>query len=253
MKAVNVRGLNIGQGLVKIVVPIVGKSDQEIRMKAREIAQMEIHMVEWRADFYDHIFDRDRVLDILSELRDILDNLPILFTFRSKKEGGDKEISYESYIALNKYVANSGYVDLIDVEITLGDNLVREKIDNIHHEEVLVVGSNHDFEKTPSKEDIISRLIFMQDMGADILKIAVMPHSSQDVLTLLEATNEMNTKHADRPIVTMSMGPLGVISRVSGHLFGSSMTFGALGQISAPGQLPVDALSEVLDILNKSM
>lgn len=253
MKTINVRGLNIGQGLPKIIVPIVGKSDHEIKDKAHEIALMKINMVEWRADFYDQIFDRDRVLKILNELRNILGNLPILFTFRTKEEGGNKEISLEDYTELNHLVANSGYVDLIDVEIFLRDDLARENIDNIHHAGVLVVGSNHDFEKTPSKEDVVSRLRYMQDMGADIVKIAVMPQDSKDVLTLLEATNEMHTKYADRPIITMSMGPLGVISRISGQLFGSSMTFGSLGQLSAPGQLPVESLSAVLDILNKSM
>jgi len=80
-----------------------------------------------------------------------------------------------------------------------------------------------------------------------------MPESAEDVLTLLSATNEMFKKYADRPIVTMSMGPLGVISRMSGEIFGSSMTFGAVGQVSAPGQIPVEQLATALDILHQSL
>ncbi|NLL81887.1 MAG: type I 3-dehydroquinate dehydratase, partial [Tissierellia bacterium] len=109
------------------------------------------------------------------------------------------------------------------------------------------------FFKTPEKDEIVSRLRKMQNMGADIPKIAVMPQSTEDVLTLLAATNEMHTKYADRPIITMSMGPLGVISRLSGELLGSSMTFGALGALSAPGQIPVDELITTLEILHKAL
>ena len=87
--------------------------------------------------------------------------------------------------------------------------------------------SNHDFFKTPSKEEIISRLCAMQEKGADIPKIAVMPQSKKDVLTLLSATNEMVEEHANRPIITMSMAATGVISRLAGEVFGSCLTFGA--------------------------
>ena len=92
----------------------------------------------------------------------------------------------------------------------------------------------------------------MQDMGADIPKIAVMPKSESDVITLLDATQEMHTKYADGPIITMSMGK-GVISRMCGEFFGSSMTFGAVGQVSAPGQTPVDQLSDVLAVLHRAL
>ena len=61
----------------------------------------------------------------------------------------------------------------------------------------------------------------MQELGADIPKIAVMPTCRRDVLTLLCATEEMYTEHADRPIITMSMAGTGLISRLCGEVFGS--------------------------------
>ena len=115
------------------------------------------------------------------------------------------------------------------------------------------MGSNHDFQRTPSQADLIFRLRKMQDMGADIPKIAVMPRSAGDVLTLLSATEEMARCYADRPIITMSMSSQGVVSRLCGEVFGSSMTFGAVGQVSAPGQIPVDQLRQVLEILHGSL
>lgn len=253
MKTLNIKGIRIGEGVPKIIVPIVGKTKEAVVEKANSFQNIKIDVVEWRADFYDEVYDTVSVLDTLKALRSVIPNMPILFTFRTKKEGGEKEITMEAYTALNKAVAESGDADLIDVEIFSGDEAVRENIDNIHKAGAYVVGSNHDFLKTPDKDDIICRLRKMQDMGADIPKIAVMPECAADVLTLLSATNDMFTKYADRPIITMAMGPIGVISRLSCEVFGSSMTFGAAGQVSAPGQIPVEELAAVLDILHKSL
>ena len=74
--------------------------------------------------------------------------------------------------------------------------------------------------------------------------------SPQDVLTLLAATLTMKEKYATRPLITMSMGKSGGVSRVTGRLFGSAMTFGTVGQASAPGQIAIAKLREVMDILS---
>ena len=110
-------------------------------------------------------------------------------------------------------------------------------IDAIHVSGTKVIASNHDFDKTPAKSDLIYRLRKMQDMGADIPKMAVMPQTKKDVLTLLSATEEMASDYADRPIITMSMAGLGSISRIACEAFGSCLTFGSGAQASAPGQI----------------
>lgn len=249
---ITVRGLEIGAGATKTIVPIVGKSKEEILNKADSLKDLCIDMIEWRVDHYQDVFHIDEVLDTATRLRQILPG-PVLFTFRTKKEGGEREIAMEDYTRLNKAVAESGNVDLVDVEIFSGDPIVRENISNIHAAGVLVVGSNHDFKKTPSHADLIYRLRKMQDMGADIPKIAVMPNSVEDVLTLLSATEEMHRCYADGPIITMSMSNLGVISRLCGEVFGSAMTFGTVGQGSAPGQIPVEQLTRAIGILHDAI
>ena len=168
------------------------------------------------------------------------------------KEGGEKDIEMERYTALNTAVANSGDADMVDVEVFSGDDIVRKNIDAIHNAGCKVVGSNHDFFGTPLKSDLIYRLRKMQDMGADIPKIAVMPKCTADVITLLDATREMHECYADRPIITMSMSN-GVISRLVGEYFGSSMTFGAVGQVSAPGQISVEKLHDVLAVIHEAL
>ena len=159
-------------------------------------------------------------------------------------------------------VAKSGYVDLVDVEAFTGEEIVKSMIQEAHSYGVKVIASNHDFDATPEKDEIVRRLRMMQDYGADIPKMAVMPKSKQDVLTLLSATLEMSEQFADRPIITMSMAGTGVVSRLAGtgvvsrlagETFGSALTFGAATKASAPGQINVNELEQVLDIIHKSL
>ena len=250
---VEVRGVKIGEGVPKICVPIVGKTKEEILAAAKSFADVKMDVVEWRVDWFDGVFDFAQVEDVLKDLRPALGNTPILFTFRTSKEGGEKAIEPDAYAELNIKAAQTGYVDLIDVEIFTGDEIVKKIIDGAHAEGVKVIASNHDFFKTPAKADIIYRLRKMQDMNADIPKIAVMPQNKKDVLTLLAATEEMATNYADRPIITMSMAGTGVISRLCGEVFGSSMTFGAAKKASAPGQMGVNDLNTVLGLLHNAM
>ena len=251
MNPVIVRNVKIGEGIPKICVPIVGKTMEEIIEEAKSFDEIPMDIVEWRADWYEDVFDFDKVKQILAKLRVVLGETPILFTFRTANEGGEKSIEDNVYLALNKIVAESGNADLVDVEIFMEKDMVKNIIEYAHQNNVKVIASNHDFYKTPDQKEIVARLKMMQDMGADILKIAVMPQSKKDVLTLLAATEEM-ADCAKQPLVTMSMSGQGVISRLSGEVFGSAMTFGAAKKASAPGQIPVQELKKILDILHHS-
>ena len=205
MNPVKVKNIEIGTGMPKIIVPIVDVTKEEILATARSFNTIPLDVVEWRADWFDGVFDFTQVEDVLKELRNILGETPLLMTFRTSAEGGEKSISVDAYKELNIHASQTGNVDLIDVEIFIGDDTVSEIIAGAHAAGVKVIASNHDFYKTPSKEDILQRLCKMQDMGADIPKIAVMPQSKKDVLTLLAATEEMTRCHATSPIITMSM------------------------------------------------
>ena len=253
MNTVKIRDIEIGAGAPKIIVPIVGITKEDIIEEAKTFDSIPVDVVEWRADWFEGVFDFAKVEDVLKDLRTVLGNIPLLMTFRTSKEGGEKAIEPDAYAELNIKAAQTGYVDLVDVEIFTGDEIVKKIIDGAHAAGVKVIASNHDFFKTPAKTDIIYRLRKMQDMNADIPKIAVMPQNKKDVLTLLAATEEMATNYADRPIITMSMAGTGVISRLCGEVFGSSMTFGAAKKASAPGQMGVNDLNTVLGLLHNAM
>ena len=253
MNTVKVRNVEIGSGVPKICVPIVGVTKEDILAEAKSFDNIPVDVVEWRVDWFENVFDFSKVKDTLKDLRAVLGDTPLLMTFRTSKEGGEKSIEIDDYAMFNIKVAETGYVDLIDVEVFTGDDVVKKIIAGAHNAGVKVIASNHDFNKTPDKDDIISRLRKIQDLGADILKIAVMPTNKKDVLTLLAATEEMYSDYAERPIITMSMAGTGVISRLCGEVFGSSLTFGAAGKASAPGQMGVNDLSTVLALLHNAL
>lgn len=253
MNPVIIRNITIGEGRPKICVPIVGQTAEEILREAKEFASIPADLAEWRADWYEDVSAPEKALDMARALREALEEIPLLFTFRTAAEGGEKDIDVDSYERLNRSIAESGCVDLIDVEIIGKEDTASRIIKAAHDCGVKVVGSNHDFHQTPSKEEIVERLCRIQRLGADIPKIAVMPQSEQDVLTLLSATLEMSRLYADRPIITMSMAKAGLISRLAGETFGSAVTFGAAFKASAPGQISVKELAQALDIIHGSL
>lgn len=255
MKPVMVRSVSIGTGRPKICVPLVAETENELYQKAKALKGGPWDLVEWRADWYGSGADPEQAVSGLSGLRAILGDRPILFTFRTKAEGGEQALAAGDYLALNRAAAESGLADLIDVELFSGladETRLRELMERAHALGVKVVMSSHDFEKTPPSEEITARLGRMAELGADVLKAAVMPKDRRDVLELLLATEEASRRF-EQPLITMAMGGLGVITRVAGETFGSAVTFGSAGTASAPGQMDVGRLRDVLDALHEGM
>lgn len=250
MKSVCVRNVEIGVGIPKICVPVLGNRNEEYLDAARKVKTSCADLAEIRIDWYQEAKDVESVIGLISQIRQILDQMPLLFTFRTANEGGNTEITADDYEALMKKVIESGIVDLIDVELEMGEELFERLVAEAHENGVHVIASNHDFNGTPDKEEMLKRLKQMDLLGADILKIAVFPQNKQDVLTLLATTLEMSEGDTDKPIVTMSMGEEGLISRLSGEVFGSAITFGTVTQSSAPGQISAEVLQSALKLLH---
>ena len=251
MNTVKIRNIEIGSGLPKICAPIIGATKEDILVEAENIGSLPVDITEWRVDWFEHAFNFSKVEDVLKDLRTALGETPMLVTFRTSNEGGEKSIKPDDYAELVIRAAETGYVDLVDVEVFIGTDIVKEIIAGAHNAGVKVIGSNHDFNKTPDKDEIVERLRKMQDLGVDIPKIAVMPKGMKDVVTLLAATEAMHREFADRPIVTVSMSETGVLSRICSEAFGSAITFGAAKNVSAPGQMGVNDLSTAIKLLHE--
>ncbi len=243
-KTFQVGNLIFGEGVPKICVPVVAEKQEVIWKKAEEIAVLPADLVEWRVDFYEDVFEMEEVLRTLEGLKKRLGEKPLLFTFRTRGEGGNRAADPETYDLLLKSAARGG-AELIDVEAYPKNGKTAEKIAGLQDAGAHVIASSHDFQRTPSIEEMTDRLRYMERLGADAVKLAVMPSGNQDVLNLLQATVTAEEK-LSVPVVTMSMGSLGLVSRICGSLTGSAMIFAYVGESSAPGQIPLEQMAEIL-------
>lgn len=246
---VTVRGTTLGTGRPAVIVPLTGTDRAALLAEAAAVAAARPDVVEWRVDHLDGRSDPALVAEVAHDLRDALDDLPLLATVRTLPEGGRADVTDAQYLDLLRTLLGTGAVDLLDVEITREPVTVRTLVDLAHEAGVPVVASQHDFDGTPAQDELVDRLLRMAEADADVLKIAVMPHDAGDVLALLGATRAASLR-TDRPLITMAMGPIGVASRVAGGVFGSAATFGTVGRASAPGQVAIEPLRAALALLH---
>lgn len=231
---------------VKTIVPITAKTKEQALAQAQVIANTaDADLAEFRIDLLSFASDTKQVIALGHELKKILGNKPMIATIRTKIEGGQLEISDVDYGKTYQAYLKNPFMDWLDVEMFRDQKVVSEIVQKAHQKKVLIVMSNHDFQKTPSQDEIEKRLLKQDQMGADILKIAVMPKSKQDVFTLMNATLKVS-QQTTKPLLTMSMGQLGTISRVATANMGGSYSFGMIGQASAPGQIDVTKLKQIL-------
>lgn len=231
---------------VKTIVPITAKTKEQALAQAQVIANTaDADLAEFRIDLLSFANDTKQVIALGHELKKILGNTPMIATIRTKNEGGQLEISDVDYGKTYQAYLKNPFMDWLDVEMFRDQKVVSEIVQKAHQKKVLIVMSNHDFQKTPSQDEIEKRLLKQDQMGADILKIAVMPKSKQDVFTLMNATLKVS-QQTTKPLLTMSMGQLGTISRVATANMGGSYSFGMIGQASAPGQIDVTKLKQIL-------
>ncbi len=247
-----VGALRIGEGAPRTIVPITGATAELALQQAAAIAASpSTDVAEWRIDYLDIATDGKALVALGKRIARALQGKPMIVTFRTQAEGGSKPISDADYAALYSTLLRGEFAQLIDVEMFRDPARVAALVAQAHKAGVKVVMSSHDFHATPAREEIVARLLRQEALGADVLKIAVMPQDAGDVLTLLQATWDVRQR-SSKPLLTMSMGGTGVVSRLAGETFGQALTFGMIGTPSAPGQVEVDQLQSVLQMIHAS-
>lgn len=227
----------------QICIPIVEKTEQEILETAKDYAGLSVDLVEWRIDFFEGITDYERTVKLACHLKEILPQ-KLIVTWRTIAEGGEpvaEEISYEKMLTA---MTEANACDYLDMEMERACRI----FEKAKKAGIKLIGSYHNFDLTPSEEEMLSRFKTMKEMGFDIAKIAVMPKTAEDVTRLLSVTETMKEENPDYPLITMAMGELGKISRLYGFLYGSSVTFASAGKASAPGQVDIDTVKKAVSI-----
>ena len=241
MRQVVVNDLVFGNGRMKICVPVCEKTTEAVLDAVKEVKTTPADLIEWRIDYFD-----EDMFAAAPEIFKTAAPLPVLCTFRTKAEGGEREIDPAAYFALNEALGALG-VPMLDLELALclaREARAKQAIDALHARGAVLVLSSHDFEKTPPRDVLVERYRQMEALGGDLPKIAVMPQSQRDVMVLLSALTEASA--ACGPLIGISMGELGKLTRVRGGAFGSVMTFASKGKASAPGQIDAETLASML-------
>ena len=253
-KAITLDGKPLGGArFPAICAPLVGRTRDGLLAEAAAVAAKKPDLIEWRVDFFEAIAQAKAVAELAQRIKSTVQGIPILFTCRSSREGGEKiALSQAEVVNLHRAVCESGQVDFIDFEMGNELDHVRQVRESSRAHAVQLILSFHDFQRTPGLEELKQRFAQAERLGADVAKVAVMPRGMHDVLTLLDATLQSSAK-LRIPLVSMSMAASGAVTRLCGGAFGSAMSF-AIGQsASAPGQMPIEDLSAGLAILRNAL
>ena len=189
------------------------------------------------------VIDQD---DVVDELFDRVKNELILSLIHIC---GTDAAQYEALLCR---VVSERLCEAIDVELSVGEERFSRVVRAAHASGVSVVGSSHRFDGTPEAGKMIRTLRLMEQLEADVCKIAVMPHSREDVLTLMEAGIRADAQ-LTVPLIAIAMGPLGILTRLGAQWLGSCLTFGTAGQESAPGQMEAGALRRGLEMVSTAL
>ena len=246
-----IKGKEIGKGRPCVCVSVMGKTKQEIIDEIVALKKSAIDIIEWRVDAFTEYKNYNAIREVLQDVGPLLKDKIFLYTFRTKGQGGMGDVTGEELEDIHELAAESDCVDLLDLEY-FEEEYPMIKIRKLQESGVKIVASHHDFFETPDRNVMKMLLENMCAGNADIVKIAVMPQSEEDVLRLLSVTSEFYKENPDTPIISMSMGKLGMISRLCGETFGSCVTFAANKESSAPGQMNMEKVIDIIDFLHEN-
>ena len=225
---------------MKLVVSVTPRNLEEAQqIDAHRFTDADL--IEWRADF----LEKDEILKVAPAIFEKFAGRELLFTLRTKQEGGNIQLSDEEYVNLIKDVAHLYQPDYVDFEYFSH----KEKFEEMLEFPNLVL-SYHNFNETP--ENMMEILSELTSLTPKTVKVSVMAHSEQDVLDLMNYTRGFKTLNPEQEFVTISMGKVGKISRIASDLTGSSWSFASLDEATAPGQISLSNMKKIRDILNEN-
>lgn len=244
----------IGEGnLPLICTPLVAGKREDLRQELHRVLEKDPDLIEWRVDFFEEIANTEKVLSFALEIKEIAGDIPIIFTFRSVREGGQPvPLNDQDALKLIEAICQKTDIEYVDFELSNTEEDFKELRQVSLETQTKIIASYHNFELTPESEALLGKFREAERLKADVAKIAVMPQNLQDVLNLLNVT--LIAKEAETlniPLISLAMGQYGAITRMIGGVFGSAVTFAVGESSSAPGQIPIEDVRSVLEIIQK--
>lgn len=214
---------------------------KDLKTYSHDIDIVELRIDQWTDNHLQLLKDNLQLL----HRHDI--DFKVLVTYRTSTQGGKGELSYEAYMALLHEIVYVDDCHMIDIEWDSDYDVFahRELVQLAQQNYKQVVVSYHNFQETPDIDILRFTYYKMHQLNPDYVKIAVMPHSREDVAILLEAmANSVDAVYSK--VIGISMSQMGLVSRTAQGVFGGSVSYGCLGEPQAPGQIHVKTLKEQL-------
>ena len=224
---------------MKLVVSIMPRTLEEAQQLDRSRYDG-ADVIEWRADF----LDKNEILTVAPAVFEKFAGRAILFTIRTRGEGGQIDLTSEEYLAIIQDIQSIYHPDYIDFEFYSHREVFEQMLEFSN-----LVLSYHNFQETP--ENMMEILSELTSLSPKLVKVSVMSHNEQDVLDLMNYTRGFKTLNPEQEYVTISMGKIGKISRLTADLTGSSWSFASVGEESAPGQIPLENMRRIRELLNE--
>ena len=224
---------------MKLIVSVMPRSIEESQA-IDALRYQDADIIEWRADF----LPKEAILQVAPAIFEKFAGRELVFTLRTRAEGGQIELSSEEYVQMIKEVAQLYQPDYIDFEYFSYKDVFDQMLDFPN-----LVLSYHNFQETP--ENLMEILSELTSLNPKVVKIAVMANTEQDVLDLMNFTRGFKTLNPEQEYVTISMGKVGKVSRITSDVTGSSWTFASLDEASAPGQISLSSMKKIRELLNE--
>lgn len=224
---------------MKLVVSIMPRTLEEAQQLDRSRYDG-ADVIEWRADF----LDKNEILTVAPAVFEKFAGREILFTLRTRGEGGQIDLTSEEYLAIIQDIQSIYHPDYIDFEFYSHREVFEQMLEFTN-----LVLSYHNFQETP--ENMMEILSELTSLSPKLVKVSVMAHNEQEVLDLMNYTRGFKTLNPEQDYVTISMGKVGKISRLTADLTGSSWSYASVGEESAPGQIPLENMRRIRELLNE--
>lgn len=209
---------------MKLVVSIMPRTLEEVQQLDRSRYDG-ADVIEWRADF----LDKNEILTVAPAVFEKFAGREILFTLRTRGEGGQIDLTSEEYLAIIQDIESIYHPDYIDFEFYSHREVFEQMLEFSN-----LVLSYHNFQETP--ENMMEILSELTSLSPKLVKVSVMAHNEQEVLDLMNYTRGFKTLNPEQDYVTISMGKVGKISRLTADLTGSSWSYASVGEESAPAK-----------------
>lgn len=250
---VTVKGKVFGGEKLLECIPVISKNREALICDMTQVASHNPDIIEWRIDWLERLDDNKYVTAAMKDIVPIVGNIPILLTFRHISEGGAKEEPQQVRLDVIRTACEMGIADIVDVEMANPSDFIEEVKSIVRQNNVKLVISTHDFSATPPEEEILDRIKTSKEMGADIAKVCYLPGDFQDVLRVARATYRARAGECLIPLITVSMGALGGITRVMGREIGSDLSFLSAAGASGPGQMNIEDYRQMKKIIDNTL